>query len=145
MGMHTKCGVDRYQLKQVFLYIVKEGWWSQSALVQLLQRSSTAFQDLFPTEEAHFSFPLSLSEVTNLCKQPPSPIPSHPLAGTAVHHTLSSAHHLWPHNREGRREEAEKGKCCHRKEQGEPQWDQVYNTAAANRYKCDCPGTTREE
>lgn len=60
MSMHTKCGVDGHQLKQVFLHAVKESWRSQSALVQLLQRSSTAFQDLFPTVEAYFSFPLSL-------------------------------------------------------------------------------------
>lgn len=38
----------------------EEGQWSQSALVQLLQRSSTAFQDLLPTAEAYLSFLLSL-------------------------------------------------------------------------------------
>lgn len=95
---------------------MKEGWRSQSALVQLLQRSSTAFQDLFPTVEAYFSFPLSLRSHKSLQAATLShPIPCHPLAGTAVHLSLSSAHHLWLHNREGRREEAEKGKCCHRR------------------------------
>lgn len=90
MSMHTKCGVDGHQLKQVFLHAVKEGWRSQSALVQLLQRSSTAFQDLFPTVKAYFSFPLSLRSHKSLQAATLShPIPCHPLAGTAVHHTLS--------------------------------------------------------
>lgn len=87
-----------------------------------------------------------LLELSSLSQKSLTSASSHPLPTHPLHHTLSPLPTIYgctTGKAEGRR--LKKENCCHRKEQGKPRWDQVYNIAVANRYKCDCPGTTRQE
>lgn len=79
----------------------------------------------------------SLSEVTHLCKQLPSPIPWQGLWYTILSIFCLSAVAAQQGKQKGGGWKGQE--CCHRKEKRKPRWDQVHNEAVANNYKCDCP------